>query len=412
MDLDKKTIQEIQRSQEIMYGKLLTEAVPIRNVVSTAIANILKTEIDDVIKAAIRTMKTAGTKVDDFAKVQKSSIEELLKRVQKKIRGNLTSSERAGIFQQLRKNRRFTKKLKNAQKTAVGTGKNELMVLPNTTKYEVASLSTAAKSEITPFVKNEIAVLNKTGISRIGDFKSFLTAFEQKGIINTTSSGARTISKKNLWALAILLGVGFLTVKDEAKKNGVVLEGSSDNNVKGGGSEYKQKNVQTFYPIVKDIPVFSTPKDTVWKKSKNGAFAKKELKTGFTRLGFSCENYKDYDFIYAKKWFKNKLLGSVLKKQFCSGKTNDPEVPEVPEVPDPNTPLVSGISGNRYTFDFGTVMKAIDDTGKCPRSGSSSLSGTSGTSGTQGTSGTAGIETPLPVSNKLSSELYYKMIGS
>jgi hypothetical protein len=106
------------------------------------------------------------------------------------------------------------------------------------------------------------------------------------------------------------------------------------------------------------------------------------------------------------------LLGSVLKKQFCSGKTNDPEVPEVPEVPDPNTPLVSGISGNRYTFDFGTVMKAIDDTGKCPRSGSSSLSGTSGTSGTQGTSGTAGIETPLPVSNKLSSELYYKMIGS
>jgi hypothetical protein len=35
-------------------------------------------------------------------------------------------------------------------------------------------------------------------------------------------------------------------------------------------------------------------------------------------------------------------------------------------------------------------MKAIDDTGKCPRSGTSDQAGTSGTSGVQGTSGTQG----------------------
>lgn len=51
--------------------------------------------------------------------------------------------------------------------------------------------------------------------------------------------------------------------------------------------------------------------------------------------------------------------------------------------------------GNRYTFDYDLVMKAIDDTGKCGVYGSSSstqgTSGTQGVSGTQGTSGTQGV---------------------
>jgi hypothetical protein len=55
-----------------------------------------------------------------------------------------------------------------------------------------------------------------------------------------------------------------------------------------------------------------------------------------------------------------------------------------------NTFLVAGTSGTKYTFDFETIMKAIDDTGKCPRSGTSDQAGTSGTSGVQGTSGTQG----------------------
>ena len=62
------------------------------------------------------------------------------------------------------------------------------------------------------------------------------------------------------------------------------------------------------------------------------------------------------------------------------------------------------------------VMKAITE--KCGRSGSSDLNsdgkgvnGTSGTSGTQGTSGTGGIQNPLPVNNRLSKELYYRMIA-
>jgi hypothetical protein len=52
--------------------------------------------------------------------------------------------------------------------------------------------------------------------------------------------------------------------------------------------------------------------------------------------------------------------------------------------------LAAGTSGTRHTFDFETIMKAIDDTGKCPRSGTSDQAGSSGTSGVQGTSGTQG----------------------
>jgi len=278
MDLDKKILQEIERSQEIMYGELLNEQI--KPIVRRAIDKILKSSIDDVIKTAIRTMKAVGTKVDDFAKLKDASFKEILKRIESTV-GTLTKSERAAVFRKLQKNLDLKQKLQQAQKSAVGSTKYELMVLPkNTAKYELANISRAAKSEITPFVKNEIAVLNKTGISNIGDFKKFLPLFEKKGVIKVGSNGVKRISRKNLWALAILLGVGYLLVNDEAKKNGVIPEGSSDNII--GGSEYKQKNVQKFIPIPvgKDVPVFSTPKGTVWKKSKNGAFAEvRELMT-------------------------------------------------------------------------------------------------------------------------------------
>ena len=71
------------------------------------------------------------------------------------------------------------------------------------------------------------------------------------------------------------------------------------------------------------------------------------------------------------------------------------------------------VRGNRYTFDFDTIMKAINDTGKCGGfSGSSDgLSGTSGTQGTAGTSGDGGIQNPLPITNRLSKDLYFKMIS-
>jgi hypothetical protein len=62
-----------------------------------------------------------------------------------------------------------------------------------------------------------------------------------------------------------------------------------------------------------------------------------------------------------------------------------------------NTFLAAGTSGTRYSFDFETIMKAIDDTGKCPRSGTSDQAGTSGTSGVQGTQGTSGVGTPVVI---------------
>jgi hypothetical protein len=57
----------------------------------------------------------------------------------------------------------------------------------------------------------------------------------------------------------------------------------------------------------------------------------------------------------------------------------------------------NGSSGTKYSFDFETIMKAIDDTGKCPRSGTSDQAGTSGTSGVQGTQGTSGVGAPVVI---------------
>jgi hypothetical protein len=137
---------------------------------------------------------------------------------------------------------------------------------------------------------------------------------------------------------------------------------------------------------------------------------------------FRCDAYKkDYHFKYGKVFHKNETLTKKFKSVFCS--SNKPSYKQeikqtfVSEtntkfslgantvwkwkntgkeevIPDPNsgknTFLAAGTSGTRYSFDFETIMKAIDDTGKCPRSGTSDQAGTSGTSGVQGTSGTQG----------------------
>ena len=65
-------------------------------------------------------------------------------------------------------------------------------------------------------------------------------------------------------------------------------------------------------------------------------------------------------------------------------------------------------NSNKYTFDFDAIMKAINDTGKCAGSWGSS----DGTNGTQGTSGTNGIQNPIPINNKISADLYYKIIAN
>jgi hypothetical protein len=83
-----------------------------------------------------------------------------------------------------------------------------------------------------------------------------------------------------------------------------------------------------------------------------------------------------------KTWEDYQASGWKCKKENQGGETGD---------------LRNGTSGNRYTFDFETIMKAIDDTGKCPRSGTSDQAGTSGTSGVQGTQGTSNVGAPVVI---------------
>ena len=174
--------------------------------------------------------------------------------------------------------------------------------------------------------------------------------------------------------------------------------GTSNDSVVGG-SEYQQKKDQLLTPIpggkvINQFTLFGNG-TTIWKKTKKGAITTKDFNSGTYKIGFLCDGYKDYDFIYGKKWFKNKELGTVLRKQFCGKETETEKQKEKEE--EKNTFLATGTSGTKYTFDFETIMKAIDDTGKCPRSGTSDQAGTSGTSGVQGTQGTSGVGAPVVI---------------
>jgi hypothetical protein len=243
-----------------------------------------------------------------------------------------------------------------------------------------------------------------------------------------------------------------------------VIEFTGDWQIKGSKyrTDKKLKNLIKWYCAGKPNKDADQGSSSFDKEKRQG-YAYTKIKP-FTNKGgvrfkggnlyFSCKPYtQESHFKLDNVFWKNKVLQNTLIKNFCKyKKTSYVQMKDQPltitdmsnkyffkeinsskdsvwkwvgkkeiNTPDPNSGkneegkdglVANGTSGTRYSFDFETIMKAIDDTGKCPRSGSSSLSGTSGTSETQGTNGTAGIETPLPVSNKLSSELYYKMIGS
>jgi hypothetical protein len=120
-----------------------------------------------------------------------------------------------------------------------------------------------------------------------------------------------------------------------------------------------------------------------------------------TSVSFYCAQGKFYIKGEKGKNFYSSGLAKALVKSICNvdpskvvskdkvdgnAKNNQ----ELETGNEKNTFLASGTSGTRYSFDFETIMKAIDDTGKCPRSGTSDQAGTSVTSGVQGTSGTQG----------------------
>jgi hypothetical protein len=87
---------------------------------------------------------------------------------------------------------------------------------------------------------------------------------------------------------------------------------------------------------------------------------------------------------------------SVVRDEVVVKPKNNQE-PEKEKENQKDSLVVAGTSGTKYSFDFETIMKAIDDTGKCPRSGTSDQAGTSGTSGVQGTQGTSGVGAPVVI---------------
>ena len=217
----------------------------------------------------------------------------------------------------------------------------------------------------------------------------------------------------------------------KSKKLGSILRGKFCNNKNADegssnlGVDYKQTRQQNFLPLPgKGKVEFSIPADNIWKKAGDkGAITKKP---GWNNIGFLCAGYLSpknvaYNFMYDKTWYRNKAFGDFLKPKFCGTKTEtnndgkkvdgtseldtkDKSNKDTKDKSNNNTK----VKGNKYTFDFDAIMKAINDTGKCAGySGSSD-----GTNGTNGTQGTNGIQNPVPINNKISAELYYKITAS
>ena len=147
-----------------------------------------------------------------------------------------------------------------------------------------------------------------------------------------------------------------------------------------------------------------------------------------TSVSFFCAQGKFY--IKGKKDvnFYNSALTNALVKSICSvdpskvvakkevdGTSEYKSKKDTKDKPNNNpnnNPNVNPkVKSNKYTFDFDAIMKAINDTGKCAGSWVSS-DGTNDTSRTQGTQGTSAIQNPIPINNKISADLYYKIIAN
>ena len=237
-------------------------------------------------------------------------------------------------------------------------------------------------------------------------------------LVGSTNEGAKEQKdfnpSKSIWKTE-----GKMTSCDTlcSEASNVVKNNEGSSNL---GGDYKQLRLQDFTPMPggKNKGSFTTPIDSVWKKAGDkGAITKKP---GWDNIGFLCAGYLSpknvaYNFMYDKTWYTNKAFWSFLKNKFCGTKTetDDDKVDGTSELDPKVNPKVKG---NRYTFDFDTIMKAIDDTGKCAGSrgssdGTNGTNGTQGTSGTNGTNGTNGIQNPVPINNKISKDLYYKIIA-
>ena len=300
---------------------------------------------------------------------------------------------------------------------------NENLNIFSTNKPVLSEAVKYSQEDEHPFDRIETATPQKQGEKRI---KSFWTPEETKW--EETKDGAKTTldydtkvffkcKKYNDFDFLVDEANNGKYVWFKSEKLGSVLRGKFCKNKdadQGSSSSDKEKRQGYAYTKIKPF----TNKRSIRFQGGN--------------LYFSCKPYtQESHFKLDNVFWKNEVLQNTLIKNFCKyKKTSYVQMKDQPltitdmtnkyffkqinsskdsvwkwvgkkeiNTPDPNSGkneegndgfLAAGTSGTKYSFDFETIMKAIDDTGKCPRTGTSDQAGTSGTSGVQGTSGTQG----------------------
>lgn len=337
----KKSLQEIERMRELMYGKdLLNEQLT--TAVKNAIKNILRTTISDIIRAGV-------SKVDDLIRSVKESFGKIITKVEKSLGRNLTQGEKMAAYNELKA-------------TADDMAKSELK--------KVTDAGGPRYVGPEPKVKPKVEVKPKAGPATSPD-KKLIT----KGNNITDKSGNVIVKNGKVTDLTPAL------IKSET---GIikVAPGISDDLMK---ANFKSMCGAFDEPGVAAL--------TGMKKSGKGVVGKLTdfSKKAMINLGI----LKKVNGKLRISWKRVLLYAAILGVggMVVAAWFRDNDV--VPEK-DPNEPVIntdqsiipsgtsngnssgsdgsnSGSDGfsnsgtpNRYTFDFVEVMKALDATGKCP----------------------------------------------
>jgi hypothetical protein len=306
---------------------------------------------------------------------------------------------------------------------------NENLNIFSTNKPVLSEAVKYSQKDEHPFDRIETATPQKKGEERI---KSFWTPEETKW--EETKDGAKTTlddyngtkvffkckkyknfdflvdeanNGKYVWFKSEKLGS---VLRGKFCKNKSADEGSSDS----GKKTYKQEYDQTLkYDTPQEIrgtngykmtfTDFKIPAGTIYTSlpEKNGISFK--IKSGDKVLfgWFGCKSKKfsvnKIPLTDKKQALTKKLVSELCKVADTKKNINTPDTNSGKNEEGNDGFLAAGTSGTKYSFDFETIMKAIDDTGKCPRTGTSDQVDTSGTSGVQGTQGTSGVGAPVVI---------------
>ena len=406
----KEILRELQRSQELMYGKeIINEQLlpALKNVFMDA----LRTSLDDFIKQGITNLKS-------LKDVAIRSLPKIAAKMEAALGRNLTKIERTAVFQELRKSAgQAAEDAAKKTSTVVKTVGDDASKVVKTAANDASKVAKTAADDASKVVKTAADDASKKTTALVKYTSDDVSKKLLSKGKNITDNAGNVVSKNG-----VISDLTPAIVRNE-KNIPKLATGLTDDAVK----PYFRQYLGAFDDATAKTATGAAKKGStlvgrMTDFAKKGLIKLGVLKNVGGRLTISWKRVLLYALLFGvgysvvSNWFKDNGVTPV-------NDPNEPIVNQDPNLVDPtssgsqdsgtsgqvNTVVTQSPSGkNRYTFDFATVMAALNATGKCPTG--YGTSGSAGTDGTSGLSGTSGIITEPDTT--LSSEDYYEYMSS